>query len=191
VTRFVALVPPVPAVLPGSAGLGDPLPDLRKAVLEAVTGLAERSPARLVMLGDGPDPANVARGVSVSLARRIADSLLGEAGFTGELVETLDEGDAGLLILANGSARRGERAPGHLDDRAFAYDALIEHALADGDRQTLRGLDSELGSDLMASGIGAIKQLATSAGDVVDSTALYAGDPFGVRYWVVTWECVS
>jgi len=171
--------------------MSDPLSELRQAVVEATTWLAERSPARLVMLGDGPEPASVARGVSASLARRVADSHLGQAGFTGELVETLDDSDAGLLVLANGSARRGEKAPGHLDDRAFAYDALIEQALADGDLQTLRGLDADLGSDLMASGISALQQVATSVGEVGDSTTLYADDPFGVRYWVVTWECVS
>ena len=189
--RFVALIPPVPALLPTFTGSSDAVPELRKAAHQAVAWLVERSPALVVVLGDSPDPANVARGVCVSLVRRIADSLLHQAGYTGAVVESLDDPDAGVLILANGSARRGEKAPGHLDDRAFAYDALIEQALGDGDRQSLRGLDTDLGSDLMASGIATLKELATSVGDVVDSTTLYADDPFGVRYWVVTWECVS
>jgi hypothetical protein len=188
-TRFVALVPPVPALLPEYGSASDPVAELRKAVLEAIAWLAERSPARVVVRGDGPGQADVARDVSVPLARRVAASSLDQTGFTGELVDTLDGSDAGVLVLANGSARRGEKAPGHLDGRAFAYDALIEQALADGDRQTLRGLDSELGSDLMTSGIDALKQVAMSVGEVVASTTLYADDPFGVRYWVVTWEC--
>jgi hypothetical protein len=190
-SRFVALVPPVPALLPAYTGSSDPLSDLRKAATEAVTWLAERSPARVVVLGDGPDPANLARGVSESLARRVAAGYLDQVGFNGGWVETVDDSDAGILVLANGSARRGETAPGHLDDRAFGYDSRIERALAVGDRRTLRGLDTDLGLDLMASGIRPLQQLATSVGKVVESTTLYADEPFGVRYWVVTWECAS
>ncbi len=190
-TRLVAVIPPVPALLSEYTGTFDSVADLRKAVLEAVTWLADRSPARVVVLGDGPDPANLARGISEPLAQRVAASLLDQAGFTGDVVDKLDDSDAGILVLANGSARRGEKAPGHLDDRAFGYDALIELALADGDRKSLSGLDASLGSDLMASGMEALKQLAASVADVVDRTTLYADDPFGVRYWVVTWECGS
>ena len=136
VMRVVSVVPPVPALLPEYSGSSDAVPDLRKAVLEAVAWLAEHSPARVVVLGDGPDPANVARGVSASLARRIAASLLDQTGFSGELVQTWDGSDAAVLVLANGSARRGEKAPGHLDSRAFGHDTVIERALTDGDRET-------------------------------------------------------
>jgi hypothetical protein len=189
--RVVSVVPPVPALLPEYGGSSDAVPDLRKAVLEAVAWLAEHSPARVVVLGDGPDPANAARGVSASLSHRIAASLLDQTGFGGELVETWDGSDAGVLVLANGSARRGEKAPGHLDSRAFGHDAMIEQALIDGDRETLRGLDTDLGSDLMAAGLEGLRQMAASVGEVAESTLLYADDPFGVGYWVVTWECTS
>jgi len=192
-SRFAVIVPPVPALLRGYAGSRDPLPDLRQAAREAVTWLAKHSPARIVVLGDGPEPANLTRGVSESLTRRVADELLDQVGFTGTVTETLDatDHDAGVLVLANGTARRGEKAPGHLDDRASRYDALIEQALAVGDRATLRGLDADLGRQLMASGITALNELSTTVGELVHATMVYADDPFGVQYWVVTWECSS
>jgi hypothetical protein len=93
--------------------------------------------------------------------------------------------DRRLLVMANGSACRGEKAPGHLDERSFAYDERIEKALAGGDSATL----AEIEPDLLAAGIPQLRRLGAAALAVRAADVLYAGDPYGVRYWVVTWDC--
>ena len=46
-----------------------------------------------------------------------------------------------MLVVANGSARRGEKAPGYLDERAFGFDAAIGAALRGPDPAALGELD--------------------------------------------------
>ena len=40
--------------------------------------------------------------------------------------------------MADGSARRGRRAPGYLDERSARFDAGVERAVRDGDLEALR-----------------------------------------------------
>ena len=93
-----------------------------------------------------------------------------------------------LLVIGDGSARRGPRAPGHFDERAAAFDAEVERAVRAGDPGALLDLDPGLARDLMATGRPAWQVLA---GALEGSTGLsvevqYAGDPFGVAYLVAT-----
>jgi len=98
-------------------------------------------------------------------------------------------------VVADGSARRGVRAPGHLDERAFAFDAAIDAALRQGDPGTLAVLDEPLGAQLLAAGVPAFRRLGRlvqgrlEQGRPVRAEVDYADDPFGVQYWVVRWEC--
>jgi hypothetical protein len=195
VTRY-AVVPPVPALLPEYAGLTDPVADLRAAAVAAVGWLVSRAPAGVAVWGDPPGPADIARGVRVPLAVRVARSLLGRAAYAGP-VDAMAPGTPGpsgdsraVLVLANGTARRGQTAPGHLDTRAAGFDATVETALATGDASTLARLDSDLGADLWASGIASLRAMgqleAVRPAPVADLR--YAADPHGVRYWVVTWS---
>jgi hypothetical protein len=96
---------------------------------------------------------------------------------------------AALLVLGDGSARRGLKAPGYLDDRAFGYDERARRGLA-GDLAALRSLDPELGRDLLAAGRAAWQVLAGAAagGPPPHPVVRYEGDPFGVYYLVVSWE---
>ena len=95
-------------------------------------------------------------------------------------------------MLANGSARRGEKAPGHLDERSFGFDEAAVRALAQGDPSGLAALDEPLAGELLADGVPGLRAVArTLHGADVVATTLYADDPFGVQYWVVTWECAS
>src|SRR5690606_40923793 len=55
-----------------------------------------------------------------------------------------------VVVVANGSARRGEKAPGHLDERSFDFDAGIDKALRDGDGTALTAVDAALAVDLLA-----------------------------------------
>jgi len=94
----------------------------------------------------------------------------------------------GLLVIGDGSARRGPRAPGHFDERAAAFDAAAQEAVRAGDPRALLDLDPGLARDLMATGRAAWQVLA---GALEGCTSLsvevpYAGDPFGVAYLVAT-----
>ena len=193
-TRRVAFVPAAPLLLPEYAGIDDPAAPLRAACRQAVAWLTAGSDGFVSVLAPPPDPANVARGVGVSLGRRVAGHLLAEAGFDGRVDEPEPAtAGASVLVLGSGSARRGERAPGHLDERSFAFDEATVRALTAGDTAALGALDEALAGELLADGVPVLRAVAGALGgsEVVRATTLYADDPFGVQYWVVTWQCAS
>jgi hypothetical protein len=104
-------------------------------------------------------------------------------------------GRVGLLIMADGSARRGPRAPGYLDERAAAFDAAVEDAVRDGDLDALLDIDPVLARELLAAGRPAWQVLAGAVREQSAGTAreqppaaeiLYSDDPFGVAY-LVAW----
>jgi hypothetical protein len=163
----VVLVPGVLALLPEYAGLSDPVVELRAACVAAVAWLVQ----------DG-SPVTV---LADSQGARVAASLLGS--LPGSLPGHALVGDgSSYLVVGNGSACRTEKAPGHLDDRSFAFDDALESWLRGGG--ALPALD--LAGELQAS-VAGFRQLAAvlAPGEpVVD----YIGDPFGVQYWVMRWE---
>ena len=166
----MALVPGVLALLPEYAGQQDPVAELRSACLDAVGWLGEVG---------GIGVAGSHQGL------RIARHLAAEAGVELDLAP---EHPAGLLVVGNGSARRTEKAPGHLDDRAAAWDEALGAALRAGD---LAGLDLALADELWADldGLGTLRDLGVVAGCAAQVD--YADDPFGVMYWVMRWTCTS
>ena len=98
----------------------------------------------------------------------------------------------GLLVVANGSATRSEKAPGHLDERAFAFDDLIGAALREGEPGRLGALDTGLAEQLWCFDAPAWRHLGALAPRPDGAVAVdYDADPYGVQYWVVTWECAS
>ena len=96
--------------------------------------------------------------------------------------------DAGVLLLGEGSTRRGEKAPGFLDDRSFGFDEALAAALAAGDAAALAGLDAGLAAELMVSGRSVLRLLGRLAGAPDRYEVSYSDDPFGVSYLVATWE---
>jgi hypothetical protein len=167
--RRVVLVPGVLALLPEYAGLTDPVAELRAACREAVA-----------WLGDGPVTI-----VADDQGRRVAEHLLAERGTTASGDHTA------YLVVGNGSACRSEKAPGHLDERAFGFDESLDKALRTPDREALTALDDALGAELWAGnvpGLCALGDLLEGAGPAVVD---YADDPFGVQYWVMRWTCES
>jgi hypothetical protein len=153
---------------------------------------------------DAPPP-RPALPLSLGVARRLLDA----AGWTGpvELIGFPWHADAAsvraladdlaarpdgtvLLLLGDGSTRRGTTAPGFLDDRAFGFDDRLAEALAAGDAATLAGLDSVLAEELMVLG-DAVFRLLGEVGLARDGPAgaslSYRADPFGVSYLVATW----
>jgi aromatic ring-opening dioxygenase LigB subunit len=92
-----------------------------------------------------------------------------------------------LLVMADGSARRGLKAPGYLDERSFPFDAQVTEAIRAGDMPALLALDASLARDLMATGRPAWQVMAGALdGQRPDSVIRYCDDPFGVAYLVAT-----
>jgi hypothetical protein len=95
----------------------------------------------------------------------------------------------GLLVMGDGSAKRGPRAPGHFDDRAVAFDAEVERALRAADLRALQAIDPVLARELMATGRPAWQVLSGAAGGTaLRADVMYAGDPFGVMYVVAFFQ---
>jgi hypothetical protein len=94
----------------------------------------------------------------------------------------------GLLAVADGSARRTEKAPGYVDPDAIALDARIGAALAAADTAALLELDAAACERALVGGRPAWQVMAAACEDRTwESRVLYEDDPFGVAYWVVTW----
>jgi hypothetical protein len=92
-----------------------------------------------------------------------------------------------LLVMGDGSARRGLKAPGYLDELATGYDERALAGLA-GDLQGLRSLEPELGEQLLVAGRAAWQVLAGAAETAeLEARIRYAADPFGVLYVVSSW----
>jgi len=68
-----------------------------------------------------------------------------------------------LLVMGDGSARRGEHAPGYPDERAAAFDSAVARALAEADSDALAGVDPEPAAELMVQGRAAWQASARQA----------------------------
>jgi hypothetical protein len=162
VTRVV-LVPGTLALLPEYAGLDDPVADLRAACLRAVGWLG--SSVEVVASDQG---------------RRVAEHLLDAA-------PARAGGHPSYLVVGNGSARRTEKAPGHLDERAAGFDDGLRAALTTPAPAALAGIDRALADDLWAD-TGSFARLAELLGPDAEVTVDLDDDPFGVQYWVLRWD---
>jgi hypothetical protein len=163
---------------------------------------------RLNIAAFGGRPAQPAGGAPlprpVPLAVGLGGYLLDQAAYTGpRRLHSVSEDDqpadclrlgkeigdtagrTGLLVMADGSARRGLRAPGHYDERAGAFDAGVERALRAGDLRRLAAIDPVLARELLATGRPAWQVLAgATRGTKLRKDVMYTGDPFGVMYVV-------
>jgi hypothetical protein len=150
----LALVPGVPALLPAYASLEDPVAELRAACLAAVGGLGPR----VRVLASGPSGARVGAALAAAVGAAV-----------------VADGETGVLVVGNGSARRTERAPGHFDPRAEDFDA--------GLRRTFAGIDADLAAELWADTdcLGVLPPLD-------EAEVTYDDAPFGVQYWVARWR---
>jgi hypothetical protein len=162
-TRIV-LVPGCWALLPRFASSIDPVADLRAACDKALSWLGEA-------------PEIVADGVGHEVAAALLDA------------RTTSSTEAGrsVLVVANGSACRTEKAPGHLDPRAEGFDQLIGTALRTPDPGALRAVDATLAAELWAD-----TAVLPALADLLDGARTldvgYDAVPYGVQYWVVRWE---
>lgn len=164
----IVLVPGTLALLPRYAGQVDPVPELRSACLDAVSWLTW--PVDVLASTSG-------RQVGEHLLRATSPRERGGA----------DPQPTSCLVVGNGSAKRSEKAPGHLDPRAAGFDDALGRALRERDIEALAGLDPDLARDLWADTEG-IAWLATFLSPEAEVSVDYDDDPFGVQYWVIRWE---
>lgn len=116
-----------------------------------------------------------------------ADAAAGVGVDVGRLAEQV-----AVLCMGDGSARRSERAPGWLDERAAPFDAAVSRALSAADTPALLALDIALARYLLVAGRAAWQALAGAAVDAGPmggwrARLTYDDAPFGVGYFVATW----
>jgi hypothetical protein len=175
----------------------------------AVVGWAERAGAwpghaRADLRSYGPPVPRPSQVAPLSVG--VGAMMLDRSGYDGPLIlrtvrtrSTVDEcrtvasqlgasaERVGLLVVADGSARRTVKAPGFFDPRAEPYDRSVEEAVASGKLDALHDLDQSLAAELMASGWAALQVLAAAfAGDRPQTTVRYSEAPYGVGYLVAT-----
>jgi hypothetical protein len=168
----VVVIPGVLALLDEYASLEDPVAELRKACREAVAWLVE----------PGAEVAVHCAAQHLRLARQLVEG-------AGGRLHSDEEPPAAVLAIANGSARRTEKAPGHFDDRAEGFDKALGDALRSGDSATLASLDQALAGELWAD-VDGFRWLGSSVDlDGADVHVDYDDAPYGVQYWVVRWQC--
>jgi hypothetical protein len=107
------------------------------------------------------------------------------AGIGAALADSADR--VALLVMADGSARRGLKAPGYLDERSAGFDAQVEKAVREGRLDALLSVDPALARELMAAGRPAWQVMAGALdGRKVSSEIRFWDDPFGVAYLVAS-----
>jgi hypothetical protein len=216
----VAFVPAAPLLIPavagGSAGLDA---ELRAASLEVVARAVATQPAEVVVVAGVSSPGEWSVDSTwdfggFGVTRRPFDPrqplppslgigawLLDEVGWDGPrryvgvdgaaaAAATLGEGTRAVVVVADGSACRSERAPGHLDDRAEGFDTAIADLLARGDAAGLAGLSDDLAVELMCGGLPAWRwTVAALADEAVTGAELRKHEaPYGVGYFVALWS---
>jgi hypothetical protein len=197
----VAFVPSPPLLL---AALGGGPRSLRSACAQAISALDGLD---VVVLGAAPADGWVTGSIDATpwgapgaaapdalpLALAVGSTLLADRphALYGVAAGGLpDLGDVGLLVVGDGSARRTEKAPGHLDARAAGFDAQVEAALAAGSPALLGALDASLAGELLVGGMPAwqaVSQLPGSWQGVVH----LAEAPYGVGYFAASWTPLS
>ncbi|WP_027861958.1 hypothetical protein [Marmoricola sp. URHB0036] len=193
-----ALVLPSPRALLPELSETDPVPELRAACAAALDILLADGPDRLVVLAPPVSDLNRARGVVDPVGHRIARHLLGEHDFEAQvalpyeaasLVEHEDVRSTAVIVMADGSACRGEKAPGHLHPEAIPFDDAIECALRTGDVDALAGIDPSQAHELWCEGAAGFHVLAEIArGRQIATDVSYADAPHGVAWWVARWD---
>lgn len=97
-----------------------------------------------------------------------------------------------LVVVADGSARRGEKAPGYLDERAAGLDAELVAGLRSADPERLLALDADLCAELLVHGRAPLQVAAAAMArsGPMRCADLSWEDPFGVLYVTALLEAV-
>jgi hypothetical protein len=187
----------VPEVASGAA---PELDDLRVACADAVRHLVAAGPDRVVMIGSGPAPSGVEVGrPDVPLSLAIGEWLLGGPA-QAQVVETdapaatcaqlgraiaASPDRVALLVMGDGSACRGDKAPGYDDPRAEGFDRAVAEALARADPAALLAVDPRLARELRCAGRAPWQVLAGALDHGAwQGEVSYDKAPYGVAYFV-------
>lgn len=204
----IVIVPGAPLLLPEYQGRTPAVPELLESCIGVVREAVASAHHVVVVHATDREP----RSTKPTVGLRVADHLLAATheNFDVEHVTvpwdaTVEEcgalgrglgsgGDTTLLVVADGSARRTEKAPGHLDPRAEAVDDVIVDAIrdsAEGGLERLLDLDLELCADLLVAGRAPLQVLAAAASSTAEGerpayavVSCEVSDPFGVLYVV-------
>jgi hypothetical protein len=198
VIETVLVLPNPRALLPGLSEI-DPVPELRTACAAAVGRLLAEGPARVVVVASPVSELNLSRGVTEPLGHRVAHHLLGGTPFEPQvalpytaaalLEQASESGPTTLLVMADGSACRGEKAPGHLHPDAIPFDDAIDRALRTGDVEALATIDLDQARELWCQGAPGFHVLAEVArGRAASPEVSYSDAPYGVAWWVARWD---
>jgi hypothetical protein len=193
------LVLPSPRALLPWLSETDPVPELRAACAAALGKLLADGPERIVVVAAPVSELNQARGVTEPHGHRIARHLLGDTPFEPQvalpytaaalLEHAAEAGPTTLVMMADGSACRSEKAPGHLHPDAVPFDDAIDRALRDGDVEALATIDPEKAHELWCEGAPGFHVLAEVArGRQLSTDVSYADAPYGVAWWVARWD---
>jgi hypothetical protein len=101
------------------------------------------------------------------------------------------DGPWALLVMGDGSASRGVKAPRYDDPRAKPYDDALAAALAAVDLEALHALDPDLSRELGVAGRPAFQAAAGAvgaAGGTWSGDLSYYAAPYGVGYFVASWR---
>lgn len=200
----VAVVPGAPVLLPENTSRVDVAGDLRADAVVAVRRAAEGADELVLVVATDREP----RHTKPPVARRIAEHLVDLAGVRAPVcvvevgwdlptdacrdlgarrLARVSPRHTAVVVVADGSARRGEKAPGHLDERAFAHDAATVDALRRSDAGALLAIDAGLAAELLDAGRAPLQVLAGALdGTTLRCELLREEDPFGVHYVVAT-----
>lgn len=175
----------------------------------ALPALPGAAPATNIAAPEGdpdvamPTPLLIARRLAADVAREHpeTDPLWRDAlwiTLTPEAVDdyarslVVEDAPIGLVLIADGAACHGPKAPRAEDPRANAYDDAVCRALTSADPGDFAVLDRQLGHDLTAEGADLWPLLAAAAADTQGHgwrpELLWRGTPYGVGWFVATWQ---
>lgn len=142
----------------------------------------------------------------LSLASTVGAWLLAQVGWAGERLALeldpacddpaldaagaalADDVPTALLVVADGSAARTEKAPASLHPDAAAFDLAVATALGSGDPRLLAGLDPSTAHAVSAGGRPAWRAASAAlAGPAYAAELLADQAPYGVGYLVARW----
>jgi hypothetical protein len=205
-----AVCPHPPLLLPELAGAAaSELDGLREACDVALARLKSAGADRILAVGSAAPPSGAELGrPEAPLSLAVAGWLLDRAGLSAE-TDTVpaatptalcaERGAAiagapdrlGLLVMGDGSACRGPKAPGYDDPDAAPFDAGVATALAGADAAGLLALDADRAARLLCAGRAPWQVLAGAVvadGRAWSADLLYDEAPYGVSYFVATWS---
>jgi hypothetical protein len=177
----VAVCPHPPLLIPEvAAGAAYELDDLRAACDVAVSRMLERCDAVRLLASSAALPS------AVDVGRHLLSRSRGEHPVTVDVVDgprASGGGREGLLVMADGSARRTPKAPGAMHPDAEAFDRAVADMLATGHEP-----DLSRAAEMWCTSAPSLRELSReTAGQAWTRELLYEDAPYGVAYFVASW----